>query len=62
MLHHLVRVQVLVGNIIFRKLMSVHFPRILIISFLDSGNRARFKDVPFFNQFIDAFRVGLLGP
>jgi hypothetical protein len=57
----LVLLQILIGNIVLRNLMSVHFPRILIVGFFHSRHRARFKDVTFFNQLIDAFRIRLLG-
>jgi len=40
--------------------MGVHFPRILIVGLLHSRYRAGFKDVSFFNQLIDAFRIRLL--
>lgn len=56
----LVLVQVLIGNIVFRNLMGVYFPRILIVGFLHAGHRARLKNVSFFNQLIDAFRIRLL--
>lgn len=58
---NLVFVQILIGNVVFRDLMGVYFPRILIVSFLHSRHRAGFKGVPFFNQLIHAFRIRLLG-
>lgn len=57
----LVLVQILAGNVVLRDLTSVHFPCILIVGFLHSRHRAGFKDVAFFNQLIDAFRIRLLG-
>ena len=57
----LVLVQILIGNVVLRDFMRVHFPRISIVGFLHSRHRAGFKDVTFFNQLIDAFRVRLLG-
>jgi len=41
--------------------MRVHLPAILIVGFLDSGHGAGFKNVSFFNQLSNAFRIRLLG-
>ena len=41
--------------------MSVHFPCILIVGFLHPRHGAGFKDIAFFHQLIDAFRIRLLG-
>jgi hypothetical protein len=57
----LILIQILVGNVIFRDLVSVDFPGILIVGFLDSRYRIGFKGISFFHQLIDAFRIGLLG-
>jgi hypothetical protein len=45
----LVLVQILIGNVVLRDLMSVHFPRVLIVGLLHSRDRAGFKGVSFFN-------------
>jgi len=58
----LVLVQILAGNIVFRDLVGMHFPRILIVGFLYTRHSASLKDVSFFHQFIDAFRVRLRHP
>ena len=56
----LIFLQILIGNIVFRDLMGVHFPRILIVCFLHTRYSTSLEDVTFFDQFIDAFRIRLL--
>ena len=46
---HLVLVQILIGNIVLRDLMRVHFPGILIVGSLHSRYRAGLSDVSFFD-------------
>ena len=59
--HSAILVQVLIGDVVLGDLMSVHFPRILIVGFLNTRHGAGFNNVSFLDQFVDAFRIRLLG-
>lgn len=58
----LVLVQILTGNIVLKDLLGMHFPRVFIAGFLYARHSAGLKNVSFFYQFIDAFRVRLRHP
>ena len=58
----LVLVEIFLGHIVFRYFMGVNFFLVRAIGLFNSGDGARFKEVPFFHQLINAFRVRLLGP
>ena len=42
--------------------MGVDFLCILIVGFLDTCHDAGFNNISFFDQFVDALRIGLFGP
>ena len=58
----LVLVSILLGNIVFWHFTGMHFALVSVVSILNPRHRAGFKEVSFFHQFIDAFRVRLLDP
>ena len=55
-------VQVLLGDIILRHFMGVHFFFVRVVSFFHTGDGTGLEEISLAYQFIDTFRVRLLGP
>ncbi len=53
----LIFIQIFLGHVILRHLVGMDFLPFVIVGLLDACNRFRLKGVPFFEQFIDAFRI-----
>jgi hypothetical protein len=51
---------VFVGDVVLWQFVCLNFLLIRIISFLHPSDRSGLKQVPFFNQLVNAFRVCLL--
>src|SRR5437868_15333989 len=48
-----IRIQIFVGNVVLRHLVSVNFLHIRFVGFLDTGHHPGLERIPLFEQFID---------